>query len=64
MYRGETCDECGMAVAFFTRSYWNATDELWSKVMETSAGVLCPPCFTIAAKEKGISVHWQAVVLD
>lgn len=66
MYRGETCEECGFPVAFFTRSFWNAPNDLWNEVIGTPENprgegvVLCPPCFVIAAGRKGIFVSWRA----
>lgn len=61
MYSGEHCDNCGMPVAFFTRSYWNADDELWARVIGNDHTILCPPCFTEAARRAGIGIHWKAL---
>jgi hypothetical protein len=66
MYRGETCEDCGFPVAFFTRSYWIAADDLWNEIigaLDNPRGegvVLCPPCFSGRADVKGIHVHWVA----
>lgn len=62
MHDGENCAECGMPVAFFTRSWWEADDELWNDVMgEGNPIVVCPGCFATIAKARGIWLHWKAV---
>lgn len=67
MYRGETCEECGFPVAFFTRTFWNAPNELWNEVIGTEENpcgegvVLCPPCFVVAARGRGVAISWLAV---
>ena len=67
MYRGEICEECGFPVAHFVRSYWSAPNELWNEVTGTEGNprgegvILCPPCFTEQAREKGRHVSWRAV---
>lgn len=61
VYSGEHCQECGIPVVFFTRSYWLTDDDLWREVTGADSGVLCPPCFTTAAHAKGIGLHWEAV---
>jgi hypothetical protein len=67
MYRGETCEDCGFPVSFFVRSYWSADNDLWNDVIGTEENpcgegvVLCPPCFTVRAREQGVHVHWQPV---
>lgn len=61
MYNGEHCNECGMPIRFFTRSYWNTNDNLWDRVVGTDKIILCPPCFTELANSKGIHISWVAV---
>ena len=70
---GETCDDCGRAVAYFTRAWWHTDDDLWMEVVRPTesygaagrmvgAGVLCPPCFTRRCDALGIHIFWHARV--
>lgn len=73
-YDSEICTECGSRVGPHTGSWWECDDDLWIEVTEPKhiengpqlrfigSGVLCPPCFTEACRQKGISIHWKAVV--
>lgn len=67
-YRGEMCEECGFPVAHFVRTFWHAANELWNEVVGTPDNprgegiILCPPCFALAARAKGICVSWVAEV--
>lgn len=60
-YGHETCLRCGLPVGLGTASYWHTEDDLWLTINEQDAGCLCPRCFTIKAREKGIFVSWRAV---
>ena len=66
MYRGETCEDCGLPVAFYVRSYWHAPNELWNAVIGTPENprgdgvVLCPSCFIIRADARAIPVCFKA----
>jgi hypothetical protein len=62
MHSGENCDNCGMPLVFFTRSFWSTDNELWVKVTGLESGILCPPCFTDLARSKGIHIRWKAVI--
>lgn len=55
------CDDCGLPTPYATGSYWLASDELWDAVVGTPALVLCPPCFTERAENRGVTVSWRAV---
>lgn len=55
------CDDCGLPTPYATGYYWLAPDDLWAEVVGTPALVLCPPCFTERAENRGITVAWMAV---
>lgn len=57
---GETCGDCGRAVAYFTGAWWHTDDALWMEV--AGSGVLCPPCFTRRCDAKGVHIFWHARV--
>lgn len=65
-YDGEYCNDCGMPVAFYVRTFWSASNELWNRVVGTIDNprgegiILCPPDFVTRAKERGIHVCWKA----
>ncbi len=38
---------------------WSASDGLWNAVVGGHAGLYCPSCFDILAREKGLYPHWS-----
>jgi hypothetical protein len=60
-YAYEICMACGRPVGPRTGSWWAAPDVLWKRVIGDRHGVVCPPCFTRKAADKGIVVSWRAV---
>lgn len=65
-YEYETCNKCGGVTAPLLNgnepvSWWNAPDELWERITGGPNGLLCIRCFTLKAKEQGVTIYWQAV---
>ncbi|MET0601373.1 MAG: hypothetical protein ABW167_05230 [Baekduia sp.] len=60
----EICQRCGRRVGPHTGSWWHAAEELWKKVMVEDHHVVCPPCFSTAAREHGILVCYLAIEGD
>lgn len=60
----EICKRCGRRVGAHTGSWWHADEALWKKVMVEDYHVVCPPCFTAAAREHGILVCYHAIDSD
>ncbi len=58
MDEGEHCQRCGRAYL----TVWRASDELWQAVTGRTdgGGLFCPECFEAMAREKRISVYWDA----
>lgn len=63
-YEYEICDRCGCPVSRCVNSWWETDDALWFKINGRHEGVMCPPCFTTACAEQGISVRWRALIDD
>lgn len=61
-YSYEICFTCGGKVGRHTDSWWWADDALWLEVVGAPNGIYCPPCFTRAARAKGIHVSWHPAV--
>lgn len=59
-YEYEMCQLCGKRVGPHTGSWWVTDDILWWQVVGDMNVVLCPPCFTEMADEKGMLVFWEA----
>lgn len=57
----QKCDSCGRSASWcLAKTYWFADNDLWNEVSGGPNGVMCPPCFTLAAEIKGIAVGWRA----
>lgn len=66
-YDSESCDGCGRPVELA----WMADDDLWSSAYSeligcpcpdgygTKGGILCPVCFTTAARKLGQRLLWR-----
>lgn len=56
----EKCKRCKKRVYFV----WRASDDLWSIVSEKrdGSGILCPKCFELLARKKGIPLYWECSV--
>ena len=53
---GERCQVCGMNYLIV----WKAPDSLWLELTgrRDGSGLICPQCFDILAREKGIELYW------
>lgn len=74
-YAYELCDSCGRPVSrcvgdlvpdgegvwsLSPSTYWRAPDDLWMRVTGSASAVLCPQCFTMAARDIGEWIRWEA----
>lgn len=53
------CQRCGSA-----NPTWYAENDLFNKVNGSPNGIMCPCCFELMAKEKGITVFFKPEVYE
>jgi len=54
----EYCDDCGVRQPLV----WYSPDEVWREVTGAVGGVLCPKCFDIRGKRKGLLLYWTPTI--